>query len=119
MSEALLEVQSVMAAKIETTSGTAEALTASEGVFNVVNFKFEDDIEVTERLGQKTSSRLPSVPGTRAAKISFGVDACGLGSSGVPLWADAFLVACGFVKTVATYAPVTGSSTLPSLTIGG
>jgi hypothetical protein len=119
MAEPLLEVQDVIAAKIEATSGTAEALTATEGVFNVLNPVFDDEIAENERMGQSSSSRLPSVPGTRSASIKFSIEACGLGSAGdVPVWADTFLPACGWVKTGSVFSPVTGSTSQKSLTFG-
>ena len=49
MTTPLLKRKSVIAAKVETTVGTEESLTASEGNFNPYNITVTPAIEVEER----------------------------------------------------------------------
>lgn len=108
-----------MAAKVESVSGTAEALTASEGVFNVYNPVLTPEVGFTEREGQSSFDRLPGVPQGRGGRLTFSVDLVGKGSSGVPDWASVFLQGCGCNNgSGGTFSFVTGSSSAKTLTIG-
>lgn len=95
----LLRKRRVLAAKVETTPGTAESLTSSEGVFNVFEPDFNPNIEFEERMGQGVFSPLPGVLGAYGGTVTFQTEVTGRGSSGgsVPSWASVFLPACGLV----------------------
>ena len=125
MSGSILTRKRVVAAKIETTPGTAEALTASDAAFNVFDMTIQPDVPFEQRQGQGGFSDLPGVPGARAANVEFAVELCGSGNVGspVPAWASTFLPACGFVESASVFspqsqAPGVGSSGTQTLTIG-
>jgi hypothetical protein len=119
---ALLRRRSVFAAKVEATIGTAETLTAAEGVFNAMDLSIQPNITMEEREGQGGFNYNPSVPGIRSGTATFSTEAYYDGST-VPPWATVLLPGCGFVETAGTFAPVSrgpGGSGLPkTLTIGG
>ena len=114
----LLTRQRVLAAKVETTTGTAESLSASDAAFNVFNLTFDADIPMNEREGQSSLSPLPGVTGARMGKVTFETEVVGKGSSGVPSW-GIFLQASGFVLSSVTYNPETGGTSPTTLTMGG
>lgn len=100
----LLLRKRVLAAKLETTTGTAISLTASDGAFNVYNPEIRPVIDVDDREGQGGFLYLQGIPAGRGAEITFESDLAGLGASGaVPGWADVFLPACGMTKSSATF----------------
>ena len=116
----LIRRRSVFAAKIETTVGTAESLTAAEGVFNAMDFSIQPNVPFTRREGQGGFNYLPSVAegmqGTCTVKIE-----CSTSGSGLPNWASVLLPACGFVETSQVFSPVTagpGTSGVKTITIG-
>ncbi len=112
-----LKRRRVLAAKAETTPGTAEALTASEAAFNVFDSEYTADITADEREGQSALSKLPSVPGARSGSISFAVDLVGDGSGGIPAWATTFLPPCDMLAAGQVYKPSTGATDTISLAI--
>ena len=115
----LITRQRVIAAKVEGVAGTPEALTATEGQFNVFDPALVPNIEMNQREGQSSLSMLPSVTSRRGSEITFENELHGSNSVGVqPDWADVFLLACGFKKAVGVYTPETGSPTAKTLTIG-
>lgn len=117
----LLKRYSVLAAKIETTSGTAESLSNSDGAFNVYDMTFQHVTTTDERRGQGAFSPLAQVPGLRLGRFTFKSDLQCDGSGGVPGWASTFLPACGWVNATGTYSPKTEApgSNVKTLTIGG
>jgi hypothetical protein len=115
----LLTRQRVLLGVIESTSGTQESISATNGVFNVMSDGpiITADIPVTERPGQSAFSRLPSIPGPRAGKAKFSVHLVGKGSAAIPEWGSVFLPGCGMVATSQSYAFVTGSTSAKTLTL--
>lgn len=116
----LLRRKSVLAAKIETTSGTAESLTASEAAFNVFDITMTPNIAMTPRPSQGSFSSLPSVPELYGGTCTFRTEVYGSGSGGVPGWASTFLPACGWTNSAGTFSPKseTPGSNVKTLTIG-
>lgn len=116
----LLSRKKVLAAKVEVTSGTLEALTAAEGVFNVFDFELQPNITMTERMAQGSFSSLSSVPETYSATATFKTHIYGDGAGGVPAWASVFLPACGFVNSGGTFSPSaeTPGSNVKTVSIG-
>lgn len=119
----LLRKRRVLAAKLEETAvGTAETLSATEGVFNVFDAEIQAEAEFHERPGQAGFSPLPGVVGARGGTLTFWLELCGsgvaesTGGESVPPWALAFLPACGLIQAGAT-SPVFNPSSL-SPTIG-
>lgn len=87
----------VFAAKIEATPGTAEALTASEGVFNVTDFELDPDISFQQRPGQGGIGRRSAIPEGHKAVVRFRTEIAYDGEN-LPTWASVLLPACGFVN---------------------
>lgn len=101
----LLKKISVLAAKIESTIGTAESLTGSDAAFNVFNAKVVPDIEMVDREGQGGFDYLASIPAGRKGRVTFSTNAQWDGTATEPSWADTFLPACGWVKSSQTFTP--------------
>lgn len=95
----------LLGAKIETTPGTAESLTNSEGAYNVYNIAHTQEIEVEEREGINAFGRRASVIGGRRGKLTFSVDWEWDGTATEPGWADVFFPSCGWVKSGQVYTP--------------
>jgi hypothetical protein len=113
----LLKKKSVLAAKVETTVGTAISLSASDAVFNVYNCNIVPNIQMTDREGQGAFSKLTSVLGQQTGTCTFSTDLT-VGTS-APAWATTFLPACGLGLTSLTYGCRTESpgSTVKTLTM--
>ena len=120
--------RSIIAAKIESVEGTAEALTVAEAGIMCLSPKFEADFKMYDRsnvmLG--TLSKLQSVAGTKSGKISFQAELKGTGvaySAVVKPAIGMYLRACSMSETVVTTAGsetvtyLPASSGAPSLTI--
>lgn len=116
----LLRKVRVLAAKLESTSGTAESLAAADGKFNAYNIEIQPTIEYIERIGQNSFSAIDGAVGTRGGTVNFTIQLEGDGSGGIPDWAETFLPACGMVATAQVYAPKSESagSNVKTLTIG-
>lgn len=112
-----------MAAKLETTIGTAETLTATDGAFNAYDLEIQFETDVEEREAQGNFGRLAGVSGARAASIKFKCDLAMVGGTGLPSWAATLFPACGCeIDTLVVYPKSEGlssSSTVhKSITIG-
>lgn len=115
----LLRRKSVFAAKVETTIGTAESLTASEGAFNAMDFTIQPNVAMTRREGQGGFQYLPSMPEGMTGTCSIKHELTYNGTD-VPSWASVLLPACGFVASGAVFTPRTEApgSNVKTLTIG-
>lgn len=100
----LLKRIRTMAAKTESTIGTAESLTAAEGVYNAYDVMLQAEIEVEQREAQGSFNYLPGVPGARGGKMTFKTD-MGWDGADMPTWASVLLPACGFVESTQVYTP--------------
>jgi len=116
----LLRRRSVFAAKTESTIGTAETLTAAEGVYLARDFKITPNISMTRREGQGGFNYDESVPegmmGTCVMTHELTYD-----GTSIPNWAAVLLPACGFVDTAGVFSPVSqgpGSGGVKTITIG-
>ena len=115
----LLRRKAVFAAKVETTIGTAESLSASEGAFNAEEFTIQPNIAMTRREGQGGFNYLTSIPegmtGTCTVRMPIWYD-----GTTVPAWASVLLPACGWVETTGTFYPLTQApgSSVKTITIG-
>jgi hypothetical protein len=116
----LLKRKRVLAAKIEGTIGTAEALSASDGAFNVYNAMIQPTIEMEQREGQGGFGYLSSVPGGYIGTATFRTMLEWDGTATEPAWADTFFPACGWVKSGQVYTPRSEApgSNVKTLTIG-
>lgn len=106
MTTPLLRRKRVLAAKVETTPGTAETLSAADGAFNAYNVIAQADIAVEEREGQGAFNYLTGVPGQRGGTLSFRVDLGWDGTTTMPSWADVLLPGVGLVETSQVYSPI-------------
>jgi hypothetical protein len=117
----LLRRRSVFAAKTEATIGTAETLTAAEGVYNARDFMIQPNIPMTRREGQGGFNYYESVPEGMQGTCTITHDLTYDGTN-VPTWASVLLPACGFVDTAGVFSPVSrgpGGAGLPkTLTLG-
>lgn len=111
----LLKRVRVLAAKHETTLGTAIAVSASDAAFNAYDVVCQGNFEFNEREMQGSMSNLPGVIGTRGGTMSFKTELFGDGAAASPGWADTLFPACGYIEATDTFSP---SSTAPSTTVG-
>lgn len=119
----MLTKRRIVAAKIETTEGTAETLANADCGVLAMDPKVDTDIKMVERnVAQASLSRLARLAGSQMAKMSFRAELKGAGSaysaSNVPALGK-YLRACGFYEVVditggsekATYKPASPGST--------
>lgn len=115
----LLRRKSVFAAKVESTIGTAESLSGTEGVFNAEAFDIQPNIPMSRREGQGGFNYLTSYPEgmTGTAKIRHALTYDG---TNLPTWASVLLPACGWVETTNVFYPKSEApgSNVKTLTIG-
>lgn len=116
----ILTKKRVLAAKIETTPGTAVSLAGTDGNFNAMNILIDNEIEVVERTGQGGFGRLPSTVNGYKGRAKFRTPLTWDGTATEPTWADTFLPACGWVKSSQVFTPRTESpgTNVKTLTIG-
>ena len=121
----LLTGRRVVAAKQESTVGTAETLAASDAAFNVFDANIQRQGDFEERKGQGSFSPLPGESGARSGQATFAVELHGSGSPGspVPAWATTLLPACGMyddsdVFRLDSRPPEAAGSNTKTLTIG-
>lgn len=116
----LLKRKRVLAAKIETTVGTAESLAAADAAMNVYSPMIQANVEMEEREGQGGFGYLPSAPGARTGVATFRTMLEWDGTDTEPKWADTFLPACGWVKVGGVFTPRSEApgTNVKTLTIG-
>lgn len=98
----LLKKVSVLAAKIETTIGTAISLSGTDATFNVYNASIVPNIQMTDREGQGAFSKLSSVLGQQTGTCTFSTDL--IMGTAESAWSSTFLPACGLGKSSTTYS---------------
>ncbi len=116
----LLKRKRVLAAKIETTVGTAISLAGADASFNAYDIMIQPEIEVEQREGNGGFGMLSSVVGGYKGKATFKIDAGWDGTATEPAWADTFLPGCGLVKTGQVFTPRSEApgANVKTLTIG-
>ena len=102
-----LKRKRVLAAKIETTPGTANFPIAADAAFNAYNVIAQQEIEMESREAQGGFGMHTSLAGGRKGRITFSVDGSWDGTATEPSWADTFLPACGWVKSGQVFTPRT------------
>jgi hypothetical protein len=115
----LLKQKRCLAAKVETTVGTAIALSGSDAAFNAYDVMIQPKINFQQREGQGGFGYLSSVPEGYIGEATFKTPLTFDGTN-VPTWASVLLPACGFVETSQVFNPVTEApgSNVKTLTIG-
>ncbi len=116
----MIEARTQLAAKIETTEGTAETLAGADA-FLGANYKFTPNVAMGERPNVSASlSPWSPIPGSRSAKMEFDVELKGSGTKGTAPALGKLLQACGFGETVTASTSVTynpASTNIKSITI--
>jgi hypothetical protein len=95
----LLINRRVLAAKVETTIGTAESLSGSDGAFNAFDVQIQPTIPVTARMAQGSFNKLAGVAGSYTGKCTFKTDMGWAGTTTEPTWASVLFPACGWVAS--------------------
>lgn len=103
----------LIAAKIETTTGTAIALAAADGALNAFDLKIDATIPPTEREMQGSLTNLPQIPGPRQAKVGFRTEVYNAAAN--PLSWSPLLLSCGFAVATGVYTPTTGNLTTSTI----
>jgi len=116
----LLARKRVLAAKIETTVGTAIALSGTDAVFNVFDATIQPTIEFVSRMGQAAFGSITGSVGQASGTLTFRTELFGDGAAGVPGWASTLLTACGFVNSAGVFSPKSEApgSNVKTLTMG-
>jgi len=116
----LLKRKRVLAAKVETTIGTAESLAAADAAMNVFNPMIQSTIEMEEREGEGGFGYLSSVPAGRVGVATFRTYLEWDGTATLPKSVELFLPACGWVKTGTVFTPRSEApgTNVKTLTIG-
>lgn len=112
-----IEPETILAAKLETTTGSPITLSGTDATFIAYDAKITADDPVNERPNGTTgaSGALPAVPGMPTGTCTFSLDCMGDGAGGVPAWCSVFLPACEGIVTTNTWA---FSRTTKTITIG-
>jgi hypothetical protein len=115
----LLKKKRVLAAKIESTPGTAESLSASDAVFNVYDATIQPSIEFDNRDAQGGFSPLYGTLGAYGGTCTFTTEIVG-DDDPFPDWVTTFLPACGLVESTGVFLPVDEApgTNVKTLTIG-
>lgn len=94
-----------LAAKIETTIGTAESLTSAEGAYNAYNIMFQPAITKTQREGSGSFNRLTSISEGQLATITFRTDLAWDGTSTEPAIFSVLMPCCGWTESTNVWKP--------------
>lgn len=119
----ILSNRQVIAAKVETTEGTAIALAGADANNLIMEPTFEADVPMYERSFLDNSlSPQKAIATTRLARLSFKVEAKGSGTAGIAPALGKLLRACGFAETVVavtsvTYNPTSALANIPTLSL--
>jgi hypothetical protein len=115
----LLRRRAVFAAKVESTIGTAESLSGTEGVYNARDFMIQPNVAFTRREGQGGFNYLTSIAEGMTGTCTIIHDLTYNGTD-IPSWASVLLPACGWVDSAGTFSPKSEGpgSNVKTLTIG-
>jgi hypothetical protein len=108
----------ILAAKIETTAGTAISVTGSDAAILVYDPIIQSEVVVNDRRPAGAAhGSLPGVPGAKPGSATFRVEVRGKGATGLPLWATALLPACGMKANASTYSPISAAADKKTITL--
>lgn len=108
-----ITINSLVAAKVETTTGTAESLTGTDASLICRNASLQpnDTYVRRERIGGQ--GNIKGVPGPRTGTFTGQFEAVGSGTDGTsPAYALAFFPACNLVESTGIWTPTTGAGTV-------
>jgi len=114
----MLTKNSLLAAKLETTNGTAIAVAAADADFIVQDLRMFAEMEHISRMYNGSASKAPGVVAQRLGRCTFRTEIKGLGAvSGSPEWANTLLPGAGLYDDSNTWKLKTAmpgtSSTVP------
>lgn len=101
----LLKKIRTLAAKIETTPGTAESLTNSEGAFNAYDVMLQPSIAMTDREGSGSFNYLTAISEGQTAAVTFRTDIPWDGTATEPTIFSVLMPACGWVESSNVWKP--------------
>lgn len=119
----ILSNRQVIAAKVETTEGTAIALAGADANNLIMDPRFEADVPMyTRDFLDNSLSPFKQIATTRLARLSFKVECKGSGTAGTAPALGKLLRACGYgesivASTSVTYAPISALASIPTLSI--
>ena len=101
----------MLGAKVESTAGTSVygSMDETDTLFHVFDVSVSTDIPFTRRTLQGSLSNIASVHGARGRSVSFSLHCYGLGSAGLPIWAETFLPSCGLKEVTASFEYIPSS----------
>lgn len=114
----LLNRLRIMAAKVETTVGTAVSLANTDAVFKLEDRNLKIVREAGRRQKQGSGGNDTAIAEAAHTELTFTGRAHGKGGVGVPAWADAFLQSAGLVKSSQVYSRSWATSSWKSITAG-
>lgn len=116
----LIARRRVVAAKVESTAGTAETLAGSDSAFNAMNPVVTPNIGMTDIPMQGRFASVEEIPEGHGATVAFSTELRGDGAGGVPVWASTLMAGCGWVNSAGTLSPKSEapSTNVKTLTIG-
>jgi hypothetical protein len=117
----MLRKQQVFAFKSESTTGTAETLTAAEGTTIVFDPSIVQDTEFNRRQGQNSLDNHKGVIGAQVATVTLTTELVGSGTATSAFSWEPLLLAAGTQVATGTsrvYTPLTGGTNMTSLTVG-
>ena len=100
MAAPLIRKKRVMAAKAETTPGTAISLAGADAAFNVFDLVIQPNIPTEQRDAQSSLSQLAPAVGAMAGTATFTTEV--FGGTSDPTWMSTLLLACGFTERCST-----------------
>lgn len=101
----LLKRIRTLAAKVESTAGTAESLTSSEGVFNAYDVMIQPSIAMADREGSGSFNYLTSITEGQTATVTFRTDIPWDGTATEPTVFSVLMPACGWTETSNVWKP--------------
>lgn len=119
MTTALLRRKRLLAAKVETTIGTAQTLAQADAAMNIFESSIEPTTEFLPREGQGSFSPLYGTLAGSKGEVKFWTELTGGASP--PLWATTFLPSCAWINTSGVFTPSSnapGVGGVKTLTIG-
>ncbi len=120
----ILSNRQVIAAKVETTEGTAIALAGADANNLIMEPKWKAEVPMYKREFLNNSlSAQKMIATTRLGRLTFKCEVKGSGAAGTAPAFGKLLRACGFGETVnagtsVIYAPISSLASIPTLTLG-
>jgi hypothetical protein len=108
-----LDCYRLLAAKAETTTGTAIATTGTDAQLIIIDPKLTPDNPFSERPNQGAGGQLASTPNQQTGKLTFDVEVYGSGTGGSsPQWASSLLPPCNYTESSGTFTYTNNASTV-------